>query len=89
MLRPQDLPTPARPTQPSHAALSHVRQVRLTDAQDALLVELAELTGRRVGPLIRDIVVVWAINRLTADGRAVDMQRLVQELEDLDDESSE
>lgn len=75
----QDLHTPAA----SRPVLTYIAQVRFTATQEALLRQVADATDRKLSALIRDIVVVWASNHESADGR-VDVGELVAELQALE-----
>lgn len=65
--------------------LSRQVQVRFTDRQYGWLVQVAEATGRPLGALVRDLVVVAVINWLNEDGDVVDVEAAVLELQELGD----
>jgi hypothetical protein len=75
----QDLHTPPA----SRPVLTHITQVRFTESQYELLSQVALATERKFSALVRDIVVVWASNHESADGR-VDVAELVAELQALE-----
>jgi hypothetical protein len=66
------------------ASLCHIAQLRFTRAQYDLLEHVAASTGRKVGPLVRDVVTVWALRYEAAAGD-VDVEALVAELQALGD----
>jgi hypothetical protein len=60
-------------------------QARFTDRQYDWLVQIAQATGRPLSALVRDLVVVAAINWLNEDGDVVDVEAATRELNELGD----
>lgn len=58
--------------------------MRFTARQEQLLARLSRECDRPIGALLRDIVVVWAIQRLNESGE-LDVEGLVAELRELED----
>jgi hypothetical protein len=60
VLQAADLLTPAS----SRPVLTHITQIRFTQAQHELLAELAARLERPLSALIRDVVTSWAVQHI-------------------------